>query len=205
MRFDHLGLIECGMIILDPAFGDQSWHDDSAISIHVRIKGKTLPLIAETWKGKVNEEQMFDKMLEFSYKWGITTWCIETEAAQKLLIPLFELYMTTRKIRRDMFVLLPIGTGKKAKPARILAMKTSVSGGSYGVAEEESDVLLLLEVYTPDAKAHDDLLDSCAYGLIAWQFHGEVIKQRGVTSVGLSIYDTDSHQDAQYGTAVSAF
>lgn len=198
--------LECGALVLDPAFGEMAWHDDSAITVHVRIKGKTLPLVADSWKGKVTEEQMFDKMLEFSYKWGITTWAIETEAAQKLLIPLFELYMATRKIRRDVFVLLPIGTGKKAKPSRILAFKTSVAGGSYAIAEEHSHIIELLETYTPDSKAKDDLLDSCAHGLTLWQHYNEVVKQRGIQQIALTIYEEIMEQAAiQYGSAVSAF
>jgi hypothetical protein len=171
--------IEAGFLTLDPAFGVNAWNDESAITCHVRMRGADLPLVVETWHGRVKEEALFDEMLAMSYRWGITTWCIESVAAQRLLIPLFKAYLLQRGLSPDLFLMLPITGGKESKPSRIVAYRSSCAVGSYGIVEEEQDLVERLESYSPDTEKHDDVCDSAAFGLIVWALHGTTVTSQG--------------------------
>jgi len=199
--------IEAGVIVLDPAFGKNSWNDDSAITVHARIRGLAIPCVIDSWAGKATEEQLFDRMLEFSYQWGLTTWCIESVAAQKLLIPMFHLLFRTRLLSDSFILILPVLSGGNAKSARIIAFRRSVGAGSYGLAESQLDLLDLLAEYNPGRPPdHDDLVDSAAYGLIAWETYGELIVQRKIAQVAAGLMNrNDSRAGLRFGAAVSAF
>lgn len=176
--------VTAGIIILDPAFGQNAWNDESALTVHVRFEGSGIPHVVESRKGRKTESQLLDDLIEMSYYWNIATWGIESVAAQKLLIPLFKLMLADRKIRPDIFTMLPLPSGGTAKSSRIYAFVTAVSSGNYGVVDEEVDLFDSLIKYDPDTDKHEDLPDSAAYGPIAWaqagQFaaEGNLLKQK---------------------------
>lgn len=175
--------IEAGFITLDPAFGTNAWNDESALTVHVMMRGADIPLVAETWHGRAKEDAVLDELLRLSYYWGITTWCIESVAAQRLLIPLFRSYLVQRGMSADLFVMLPITGGKESKASRIVAFRSSCAAGSYGIVEEEQDLVGRLEEYTPDSEKHDDVCDSAAFGLLVWALHGTLVKGQGRVDV----------------------
>lgn len=177
--------ITCGGICLDPAFGQKSFNDSSAITVHVRTGGIGIPYIIESRVGKFTEDELFDILLELSEKWGLWTWCIESDAAQKLIIPYFTLLAQSRKFPPGMIQMLPLLSGRNTKASRILAFKKSVSAGSYGIVDSESELMEHLEEYNPDSSKHDDLCDSAAYGPIMWTFHGSLIETSGVRRAAL--------------------
>lgn len=164
--------LEAGFICLDPAFGQQSWHDESAITVHVREKGADIPYVAESKTGRWTETQLFNEMLELSFYWGINTWAIEAQAAQKLLIPLFRSYLRLENLDPDSFALLPIQSGNVAKANRILAFRNAVVKGHYGISQAAESLVEKLEVYSPVSTAKDDEADSAAYGVIVWEAYG---------------------------------
>jgi hypothetical protein len=171
--------LEAGFLCLDPAFGTNSWNDESAITAHGRMKGGNIPILLQSNHGRWKEEQTFDELISMSYRWGITTWVIEAQAAQRLLIPLFRTYMIQRMMAPELFLLLPIMAGKDSKASRIVSFRSSVAHGSYAIVEEEEDLVKRLEEYSPDSKVHDDVCDSAAYGSIIWPLHGTTIVGRG--------------------------
>lgn len=126
---------------------------------------------------------MFDELLALSYYWNLTTWAIESVAAQKLLIPLFKSYITIRRLPQDLIVMIPLSVGKASKASRILAMRASLSSGSYGIVQEEAELFAKYEKYSPLSTAKDDDIDSGAHGLLVWAQEGERVKGRGTVNV----------------------
>lgn len=179
--------ITAGCIILDPAFGLKNYNDEAAITVHARIKGLSVPAVIDSWKGRLKEDGLFSMMLEMSYKWGLSTWVIESVAAQRLFIPLFTLMMRDQQLNPDVITFLPVTGGREAKPSRIRAFINSVDSQSYAVCDSQEELVVALENYDPTATgaAIDDLPDSAAYGLIAWSSYGTVIESNGVKSVAM--------------------
>lgn len=180
--------LEAGFITVDPAFGKESYNDDTGLTVHARIRGVGIPCVIESVAGRWTEDQIFDQLLELSYKWGISTWCIEAEAAQRILIPYFQLLLQSRGMNLNLFVMIPMYSGGVNKGARILTFRNSVASANYGVCESEEILLDRLMEYSPDSKKHDDRCDSAAYGPIAWQYHNSTIEAQGVKQVALLAY-----------------
>lgn len=168
-----------GFITLDPAFGKEAYHDESALTVHGLLVGGSIPLVLETRHGRWSEDQVLDELLSLSYYWGVTTWFIEAVAAQRLLIPLFKSFLVIRGVGADLFLMLPIVGGRESKASRIVAFRNSCGMGSYGIVEEEQELVELLEQYAPDAVKHDDRCDSGAYGPIAWATNGSLVISQG--------------------------
>ena len=164
--------VQAGFISVDPSFGENAWNDDTALTVHVRLEDQegapAIPLIVETRAGRFTEEAMFDQLLELSYYWNLTTWTIESVAAQRLLIPLFKSYIKIRRLPLDLIVMIPISVGKASKASRILAMRAALSKGSYGLVQEEQELMNKYEKYSPLSTAKDDDIDSAAQG-IRWR------------------------------------
>lgn len=175
--------VESGFIVMDPAFGLNSWNDDTAFTVHVRMKGYPIPILVDHRVGKMTEEQQLDAFLELSYIWNLTTWVIESVAAQRLYFSLFRLLLLDRQMRPEMFLMLPIHGKKEAKASRITAFREIGKSKSYAMAASQIDVKLKLEEYSPTTSAHDDLCDSAAYGPLVWAEHGESVTSRGVQNV----------------------
>lgn len=171
--------VGAGFICLDPAFGVNAWNDESAITVHVRLTDGDIPILVESRHGRWKEEQLLDELISCSYYWGLTTWVIEAQAAQKLLISLFRLMLTQRQLSPDLFLMIPLMAAKDSKASRIVAFRSSVISGSYAIAESLQDFVIKLEGYSADSKVHDDELDSGSYGTVCWNLYGEVIKGKG--------------------------
>jgi hypothetical protein len=180
-------MVKAGFIALDPAFGIEKRHDFTAIAIHIQLRPEhelsslgSPPILAQILTFKGDTEAVFDKMLEMSYYWGLTTWCIESVAAQQLLLPLFKMYMKNRGIPTEFFCLLPV-VSQKSKGSRILAFRSSVASGSYLLAEGTDDVKNRLADYSPlTPPTNDDDMDAAAFGTICWALHGDMIQMNGV-------------------------
>lgn len=185
-------MLEAGFICLDPAFGKNSWNDDSAITVHARVMGDPVPSVIDSRKGRMSEEEIFDEMLSLSMHWGIRTWVIETQAAQKLLIPLFKSLMTIRRLSETTILMLPILAGRESKASRILAFRDAVVKGSYWIAETEEELKESLEIYNPVDTAKDDLSDSAAYGILVWPKYGAVIESCGIQHVAGTLFGDNS-------------
>lgn len=179
--------ISAGFICLDPAFGENAWNDESALSVHALQHGADIPCVVETWHGRVKEEALLDEFIRLSYYWGLTTWVIEAQAAQQLLIPLFRALLVQRGLSPDLFLMIPILAGKASKGSRIVAFRSACANGSYGIVEEEQELVDKLEAYAADSKLHDDVCDSGAYGTIIWPLHNTVIQGQGRQDVAGAI------------------
>lgn len=191
-------MISEGAIVLDPAFGENAWNDFSSLTVHVKLKSQfaipgkhalgQLPFVVQSVTRRMDTDSVLDEIISLTSYWGIRTVFIETVAAQRLLIPYFRSTMKLRGLNPDALLFLPITGGKKSKSARILSFKASVANGSYGIAEEEGDLIEKLIEYDPTKEIdHDDLEDSAAYGVIIWSESGEVINAQGIVNIAMSL------------------
>lgn len=171
--------ITSGFIMLDPAFGQKEWNDESALTVHVRIEGSGIPHVVESRKGRWTEQQILQEMIELSQYWNLCTWCIESVAAQKLLIPLFTLMLKDQLWPDGLIQMLPLPSGGVAKQSRIYTFAKAVGAEAYGIVEEEEDLFQELESYDPATTKHEDRPDSAAYGPIGWSHSGKVIEEGG--------------------------
>lgn len=191
-----------GAIVLDPAFGENRWNDDSAFTVHVKIKNRPIPAVVESRVGKFTELQLFDIFLELSYRWGLTTWVMEGNAAQKLLIPYFKLLFSERKMNQNLFILLPITNGINTKASKILAFRTAVKGGSYALGEDQVELADKLGDYTPNTKQHDDWCDSASYGLLLWEWYATTIDSQGTKQIAMLAYGDGSDLNDEYQSSL---
>lgn len=192
--------VTCGLITLDPAFGQKAWNDESALVCHVKIEGSVIPHAVESRKGRWDEDRILDNLIEMSQYWNIATWGIESVAAQKLLIPLFTLMLKDRQWPAGLIQMIPLPSGGAAKSSRILAGARAVGAGSYGIVEEEEELYQSLESYDPAAaEVHDDLPDGFAYGPIAWSQAGTLVQEFGRFNERLSLLQQSSHEVAVTG------
>lgn len=209
-------MLEAGFIVLDPAFGDVAIKqagtagkkvlDNSAITVHARLRDMSIPALIEAKEGKFSPEEAFEHMLALSMYWGITTWVIEAEAAQRLLIPLFKLLFRIRSMDDEAIIILPVMSGGTKKARRITAFRDSFVKGSYAISNTEDKLVENLSKYDPLTAIHDDLCDSAAYGIIVWDYHGEEIKSRSTTQVALIIFQQrEGDSSLQAGMAVTGF
>lgn len=181
--------LEAGFIMLDPAFGQKNWHDESGITVHARVKGCPVPAIIEGDRGRWLDPQLYERLMEISYRWGITVWAIEAVAAQGLLISLFKTYMQLNGIPENFIAMIPIPGKQTAKPSRIQAFKSTLANGSYAISEGASMVADALISWTPASTDHDDIQDSAAMGALVWNAHESSIKQRGILQDRFRIED----------------
>lgn len=198
--------LTAGALVLDPAYGETALHDESAITVHARVRGISIPAVVDSWHGKATHEQVLDELLRLSYYWGITTWIIESEAGQRLFIPLFQLLLKERKVPDGFFLMLPIGSGGKKKPSRILAFRNVVTSGSYAICDSQQELVDKLAAYTSETK-HEDLEDSASYGTVLWQYFDAVIESQGIQQVAIALHRFQSKQEdlSSIESAVTSF
>ncbi len=195
--------LTAGFITVDPAFGMNSWNDDTALTVHARVRGTGIPLVIDSRVNRMTEDQTFDALLELSYYWGISTWVIEADAAQKILIPYFNLLFQNRKIASSIFLLLPVRSGGTNKAARITAFRNSVVSASYGICESEVELIDKLMEYSPESKTHDDRVDSAAYGPIVWELYDTIVDSRGIQQIAFLISNTSAYQSEIQGDEIA--
>lgn len=151
-------------LILDPAFGENATNDDSSITVHVLPKDGP-PMVVDHRTGKMREDEIFDAMFEFGLRWGAWVWGIEAVAAQRVLIPFFQLMLATKLLNHSV-EMVPLMSGKgDPKVSRIKAWVALMSKGEYAVYEGAVEIVTQLLDYSMKKKSNrDDLIDSCAYG-----------------------------------------
>lgn len=150
-------------ITIDPAFGKETIHDNTAIVCHAIFEDRP-PMVVDHRVGKFSEAQVFDRALEMAYTWDAWVWGSETGGAQKVLITLFEYLKVERQLVN--LQLVPIPTGNVGKGKRI--------GGWVGAMEHKSyalpvgDIAITSQLLDYDRSTDnndDDLIDACASGM----------------------------------------
>lgn len=155
--------IQAAFLILDPAFGLDSHNDDSSITVHV-IPENGSPIVVTHSTSKMREHEIFDEMYRLAIEWNAWVWGIEAIAAQRVLIPFFNMLLATKMMNHGC-ELIPIIGGKKSKTNRISSFVSLMEKGEYAMAEGEVEgTTQFLEYNFRKDKQKDDLIDSMAYG-----------------------------------------
>lgn len=151
-------------LILDPAFGENVSNDDSSITVHVLPRDGP-PMIVEHLTGKMRESEIFDNMVHLSQKWNAWVWGIEAVAAQRVLIPFFQVLLSTMLMNHRV-EMVPLMAGKgDPKVSRIKTWVGLMAKKEYAVYEGAAEITTQLLNYNMKKKSNrDDLIDSCAYG-----------------------------------------
>ncbi len=155
-------------LILDPAFGEETQHDESAITVHV-IPRNGPPMVVECEHGKWDEATVFAHMFRLANKWNAWTWGIESIAAQRVLISLFRLMLAPYHMQERVQFIPLISGSASPKAGRIKAWASLMAAEppAYAIPEGDIDIgaqLLKYDVRSTDNQ--DDIVDSCAYGPI---------------------------------------
>lgn len=151
-------------LVLDPAFGENPTNDDSSITVHVLPRDGP-PMVVEHCTGKMKESELFDNMVRLGQKWNAWVWGIEAVAAQRVLIPFFQVLLSTMLMNHRV-EMIPLMAGKgDPKVARIRSWVGLMAKGEYAVYEGAAEITTQLLGYNMKKKSNrDDLIDSCAYG-----------------------------------------
>jgi phage terminase large subunit-like protein len=184
-------------ITIDPAFGESAATDLTAIVVHVLPKDG-VAMVAEHIHCRMREHEMFENTLLLAYKWGAWTWGIEAVAAQKVLITLFQVMLTTKRLNHHVEMLPLISGAGDAKVARISAFVALMESQEYAIPEDDTEIVTQMMAYNMKKRSNkDDLIDSCAYGpimmdqylpLIMEQYSGG-LDNTYKTRIGSEVYD----------------
>jgi hypothetical protein len=188
--------IAAAWLVLDPAFGEKAANDDSSITVHVLPKDGVPMMVAHS-TSKMKENEIFDEMFRLALEWNAWVWGIEAVAAQRVLIPFFQLLLAS-KLMNHTVELVPLMAGSgDPKISRIKAFVALMAKGEYGVYEGAVEFTTQLVGYNMKKRSNrDDLIDSAAYGpQMLLQYEGLLTTQ--YQGMG------DDIPRATYGTEVS--
>lgn len=158
--------VEAAFLVIDPAFGLEADNDDTSITVHV-IRSDGLPMIAEDISGKMSEAEMYHNMIYLTRKWGAYVWGIEAIAAQRVLIPFFNLMLANEMMNREI-EMIPLISGRgDPKVSRIRSFVSLMAEKQYAIYDDGLGIVN--EIFGFDMRKKnnkDDRIDSCAYGPI---------------------------------------
>jgi hypothetical protein len=151
-------------LVLDPAFGEAEINDNSSITVHV-IRNDGLPMVATHRTAKFSESELFENMYDLAQEWNAWVWGIEAIAAQRVLITLFNVYLSLRQVTQHV-ELVPLMSGRgDPKIGRIRSFVSLMAAKEYAISEDMIMFVTQMMAYNMTKKANDDdLLDSSAYG-----------------------------------------
>jgi hypothetical protein len=157
-------MIRAAWITIDPAFGLQSHNDETAISVHV-IPQDGCPMTVASVHGHFDEVRMFDEALQLATYWNAWVWGIEAIAAQRLLIPMFHIFLT-QKMMANRVEMIPLMAGRgDPKAQRIRAYVALMANKEWAIGEGDIDITTQIVNYDFRKKDQaDDIIDSAAYG-----------------------------------------
>jgi hypothetical protein len=188
--------ISAAWITIDPAFGENAHNDNTAIVVHVLPKNG-VPMSVAHVHAKGDEYWMFEETLRLAYYWNAWTWGIESVAAQKVLLTLFQLLLAGKQLNHHV-ELLPLKAGSgDSKVSRIRSWVAMMSAKEYALAEGDIEATNQLLSYNMKKKSnHDDLIDSNAYGpqmlelylpLLINQFNGSDVDAASLIQYGMEV------------------
>jgi len=167
--------IKAAWITIDPAFGLNAHNDESCISVHV-IPEDGVPMTVQAVHGHFDETRLFYETLSLARYWGAWTWGIEAVAAQRVLIPFFNVLLAQQQMNHHVEI-LPLMSGRgDPKIGRIRALASLMANGEWAVADDDVDFttqFLALSMTKKDQA--DDIVDSVAYGPLMMELYLAII------------------------------
>ena len=167
--------IKAAWITIDPAFGLNEHNDESSIAVHV-IPEDGVPMTAAVVHGHFDEVRLFNEAFALAQIWGAWVWGIEAVAAQRVLIPLFNVFLAQKMMNHHVEI-LPLMAGRgDPKAGRIRAFAGLMSNGEWAIPDDDVDITTqMLEYSFKKKEQFDDIIDSCAYGPTMMELYLAVI------------------------------
>jgi hypothetical protein len=189
-------MIRGAWITVDPAFGQNAWNDESSVAVHV-IPNDGCPMTVSVSHGQWDEVRMFDEILALATYWNAWVWGIEAVAAQRLLIGMFNMFLTQR-LMMGRAEILPLMAGRgDPKSGRIRAFVSLMSNKEWAIPENDVDITQQITAYDFRKKEQpDDIIDSCAYGPSMHEQYSHLILAK---AMGI---DWEIGEELQFGTEV---
>lgn len=175
--------LEAAFVTIDPAFGLVSGkHDKSAIVAHgIDRHGLTHILAVES--GHFTEPEIYSVAKRMAQEWGANVWGIESIAAQRVLLTLFESYLFRDGLQHKIELVPVINGANTSKVGRIRAWVASMKGHppdippTYAIAETDMALTTrILEFDVTKKDQQDDELDACSMGLTMLSQYLETIR-----------------------------
>lgn len=167
--------IKAAWITVDPAFGENAGSDESSVAVHV-IPENGIPMTVQVVHGRWDEHRLFREVLGMAFHWNAWTWGIEAIAAQKVLIPFFNVLLAQMQLNHHVEI-LPLMAGRgDPKIARIRALASLMANGEWAIADDDVDFttqFLALSMTKKDQE--DDIVDSVAYGPLMMELYLAII------------------------------
>jgi len=190
---------EAAWITIDPAFGLNSHNDETAICVHVIPKSGGVPITAVCVHGHFDETRMFEEILQLAQYWNAWVWGVEAIAAQRVLIPFFNILLAQRMMM-GVAEIIPLYAGRgDPKSGRIRSFVSMMANGDWAIGE--SDVAITTQVIDYDFRKKeqdDDCVDSAAYGPQMMEEYLSLIQARALTG------DLQMNAQAQFGMEVAS-
>lgn len=186
-------------ITVDPAFGLKAHNDESSIAVHGIPKDGSTPRTVYIMHGKWDEVTLFDRIMECAQAWNAYAWGIESVAAQKVLISLFNVLLANRLMYGQVeMVELTAGKGDP-KMGRMRALVSMMAKKQWGIPDSDVDFTMqLLGINTASKDNEDDIVDSVAYGPKMYEQYLGLI----LTAAAGQVLDSD--YGSAYGMEVSS-
>lgn len=182
-------------ITIDPAFGQKRNNDESSVAVHA-IFDDAEPMVVAVSHGRWTENQLFDEIFSLAQYWNAWTWGVESVAAQKLLLPLFNMMLAARNMFGFVEIIELPGSAE-AKLSRVKAFVSLMSNGEWDLPEGDVDATnQFLEFNFKSNDNDDDIIDSIAYGPLMMGEFLELIIARA------QMIDLDADSAPQYGTEI---
>jgi hypothetical protein len=189
-------MIRAAWITVDPAFGQNAWNDESAVAVHV-IPNDGCPMTVCVSHGQWDEVRLFEEVFQLAEYWNAWVWGVEAIAAQRLLLGMFNMFLTQR-LMMGRAEILPLMAGRgDPKSSRIRAWVALMANKEWAISEGDLDITNQIMSYDFRKKdQEDDIIDSCAYGPSMHEQYSYLIlaKAMGV--------DWETGGEIKYGTEV---
>lgn len=186
-------------ITVDPAFGLKAHNDESSIAVHGIPKDGSTPRTIHIVHGRWDEVTLFERILEVAQAWNAYAWGIESVAAQKVLIALFNVLLANRLMFGQVEMVELVSGKNDPKMSRIRALVSMMSKKLWGIPDNDVDFTMqLLGINTASKDNVDDIVDSVAYGPM---MHEQFL---GLIMMAAAGHQLDSESDASFGLEISS-
>jgi hypothetical protein len=191
-------MIKAAWITVDPAFGMNAWNDESSVAVHAIPIDGGCPITVAVAHGQWDEKRLFTEIVGLAQYWNAWVWGIEAIAAQRLLIPLFSVFLT-QMLMDNKAMMIPLMAGKgDSKLSRIRAYVNLMANEEWGLYEGDIDMTAQILGFDFRKKDQpDDIVDSGAYGPL---MHEEYINLILAQTMGI---DWQHGESCQSGTEIA--
>lgn len=189
-------MIQAAWITVDPAFGTNANNDESSIAVHAILKDGDCPQTVSVVHGHFDDVRLFNEIFSLAQYWNAWVWGVEAVAAQRVLISLWNVFLSQKLMYGVEIIPLMAGRGDP-KAGRIRAWVSLMANKEWGLTEDDVDVTTQLLAFDFRKKDQsDDIIDSVAYGPAMHEMYSSIIMAQALGQ------DLESQPAMQTGTEI---